>query len=288
MGKRKVSYKCKNKMAVMRRNRTSNLKRKRNSSSSSNINDESILSVQSQSSTRKSNTEDTLNFNLIINVNCLLSLLRQFVCPGCQLLWDGSVNAKERNGLYLQLEFICHNCKSSTRLYSSPSMPSGRRHEINIRLAIGSTLCGLGRSGMMKLLGALNLPPPVQENKYRASQEHILHFVERVQKHSMAAAVEEAVRESDSGSDLTVSGDGAWLTRGHTSLHGIATLCSSTTNPKVLDATWCSKKCSKCQGAESLRHVNSDLYDTFRANHHCQLNFIGSSDRLCLSLDKSL
>ena len=88
-------------------------------------------------------------------------------------------------------------------------MPTGRRREINVRLATGSTLRGLGRSGIMKLLGALNLPPPVQENKFRAVQEYVLHFVEKAQEHSMATVVEEAVLESGSGQDLTVTVDGA-------------------------------------------------------------------------------
>ena len=86
--------------------------------------------------------------------------------------------------------------------------------------------------------------------------------------------------ESGSGRDVTVSGDGAWLIQGHSSLHGIATLCSSTTTPQILDTTWCSKKCCKCQGAGSLRHINADLYSTFQANHECQLNFTGSFWRM--------
>ena len=63
---------------------------------------------------------------------------------------------------------------------------------------------------VMKLLGALNLRSPVQENKFRAVQEYVLGFGERAQEHSMATAVEEAVLESGSGRDVTVSGDGAW------------------------------------------------------------------------------
>ena len=128
----------------------------------------------------------------------------------------------------------------------------------------------------MKLLGALNLPPLVQENKSRTMQAYVLDFVEKAQEHSMATAVEETVLESGSERDATVIGDGAWLTRGHSSLHGIATLCSSTTIPKILDTTWCSKKCYKCQGAESLWHVNTDLYSIFQVNHECQLNFTSS------------
>ncbi|CAF3322491.1 unnamed protein product [Rotaria socialis] len=163
-------------------------------------------------------------------------------------------------------------------------MPTGRRHEINIRLAIGSTLCGLGRDGVMKLLGALNLPPPIQEHKYREAQEFVLDYIEKAQEQSMATAVEEAVAAAGGVRDLVVSGDGAWLTRGYSSLHGIAALCSTTANPKVIDTTWSSKNCSKCLGAESLRHTNFDLFSTFQENHECQLNFTGTFYELYTNL----
>ena len=125
MGRRRISYKKKSQILVIRRNRTSTLMKTRSRSSSSNANDESIVSIQSQSTSKKLNTEDTLNSNVIVHMNSLLSLLKQFQCPGCHMLWDGSVTVKERNGLYVQLEFTCDNCKSSTRLYSSSSMPTG-------------------------------------------------------------------------------------------------------------------------------------------------------------------
>jgi hypothetical protein len=182
---------------------------------------------------------------------------------------------KERNGLYMQLEFVCYNCGFSTRLSSSPQMPNSRRHEVNVRLVIGDTLCGLGRGGIIKLLGALNLPPPVQEEKYREIQEFVLNYGETAQEKSMAGAVKEAIAEAGGAREFTVSGDGAWLTRGHTSIHGIAALCSVTVHPKVVDTNWCSKKCSRCQGAESLRHMGADLFSTFQENHDCQLNYTG-------------
>ena len=58
-----------------------------------------MMSVQSQSTSRKLNTEDTLNFYLITHMNSLLYLPKQFLCPGCRMLWDGSLTVKERNGL---------------------------------------------------------------------------------------------------------------------------------------------------------------------------------------------
>jgi len=284
MGKGNICYKTKSRRIIMKRNRPDNLKRKRDHSSSSSTAEESMMSMQNQSTSSKNNVEDNFNFNLIIHLHSLTSLLKQFLCPGCKTFWDGSVTIKERNGLYMQLEFMCYNCESLAHLYSSPKMPTGRRHEINIRLGIGSTLCGLGRAGMMKLLGALNLPPPIQEHKYHETQQFILNYVEKAQAQSMMVATEEAVIQAGSVRDLVVSGDGAWLTRGYTSLHGIAALCSTTTNPKVIDTNWCSKMCTKCQGAESLRHANFDLFKTFQENHECQLNFTGTSYQLYTNL----
>ncbi|CAF1514980.1 unnamed protein product, partial [Rotaria sordida] len=76
-------------------------------------------------------------------------------------------------------------------------MPAGRRHKINIRLGIGSTLCRLDRTEIMKFLGALNLPSPIQKHKHREVQEFILNYVEKAQEQSMITAVEEVVVEAD-------------------------------------------------------------------------------------------
>ncbi|CAF1283949.1 unnamed protein product [Rotaria sordida] len=195
----------------------------------------------------------------------------------------------------MQLEFICSNCGCITHLYSSSQVQDSRRREINVRLGIGGALCGLAHHGIMKLLGALNLPPPTQEQKYSETQEFILNYIEKGQEQSMIAAVKEAVVEAGGARELTVSGDGAWLTRGHSSVHEISALCSTTKRPKVLDTIWSYKKCAKCQGAESLRHVNPALFKTFQENHECQLNYIGSSrgmekemihEMFCRSLSK--
>ncbi|CAF1367623.1 unnamed protein product, partial [Didymodactylos carnosus] len=112
-----------------------------------------------------------------------------FLCSECNNLWDGSVSVKERNGLYMQLGFKCHSCGFLTHLCSSPQTPNSRHHDINVRLAVGGTLCGLGCNGLTKSLGALNLPPPVQEQKYREAQEFILNYVEKAQEQSMIAAL---------------------------------------------------------------------------------------------------
>ncbi|CAF3254221.1 unnamed protein product [Rotaria sp. Silwood2] len=145
-----------------------------------------------------------------------------------------------------------------------------------IRLEIGDILCGLSRGGARKFLGALNLPPPVQEQRYGEAQEFILHHVTKTQEESMTAAVEEVIVEVGDVRELTVSEDGAWLTQGYSSVHEIAALCSTTSHPKVLDTTWSSKKNSECQEAESLRYANPDLFLAYQENHDCQLNYTGN------------
>jgi hypothetical protein len=222
MGKRNICYKKKSRRSIMKRIRPDTQKRQRTYSSSSNTDEKSVNSIQNQSTSSIKHIKDNLDFYFIIHMNSLMLLLKQVLCSGCNRYWDGSVFIRERNGLYMQLEFKCSNCGSLIHLYSSPKMQNSRRHEINIRLAIGGTLCGLGHSGMIKLLGALNLPPPVQEYKYREAQEFILNFVEKAQEQSMVAAVKEAVDEASGVRDLTISGDGTWLTRGLSSIYRIS------------------------------------------------------------------
>ena len=281
MAKGNIRHKNKSRRSIMKQIRSFNVKRKRDSSSSSssssssNINAQSTVFTKNESTSSVENAEHDLNFFSIIYMKFLLSFVKKFLCSECKSSWNGSVSLKERNGLYIQFEFICSNCASITRLSTSPQMSNTRRQEINVRLALGGALCGLGRNGLVKLLGCLNLPPPVQDEKYRQTQEFILNYIEVAQEQSMANAVEDAVVEAGGSRDLTISGDGAWLTRGHSSVHGIAALGSSTKSPKIIDTNWCSKRCIKCQGAESLRQVDPDLFSVFQKNHECQLNFIG-------------
>ncbi|CAF1297043.1 unnamed protein product [Rotaria sordida] len=188
-------------------------------------------SSSSLSSVNIDDMDDLLDINLIIHIKSLISLLKQTFCSECNHLWDGSPSIKTRNGLYMHVEFICSNCGCITHLYSSPQVQDGRRQEINARLELGATLCGLGYNGIIKLLGALNLPPSTHNGNI-------------CQEQSMIAAVEEAIAETDGARELTLSGDGAWLTRGHTSVHGVSAMYSTTKHPKILDTTWSSKKCS--------------------------------------------
>lgn len=218
---------------------------------------------------------DLYNCYSIIQMKSLLSLMKQTLCSCCRNPWDGSLSIGRRDGLYVHLEFTCSSCENVTHLHSSPKLQDSGRHEVNTRLAIGGTLSGIGRSGVEKLLGAMNLPPPVKEEYDSKTQGYLIDHVVKAQEESMNAAVGETILESGGNTELTVSGDGAWLTRGYRSAHGIATLCSVTPRPKILDANWLSKRCSKCQGIGSIRHQDPELFQMYSQLHNCQVNYEG-------------
>jgi hypothetical protein len=100
---------------------------------------------------------------------------------------------------------------------------------------------------MKKLCGALNLPPPVEEGRYYKHDKKLLHTIRSFATKSMLKATQQAVDVAKS-TDITVSGDGTWQTRGFASKHGAAALIAHCPSPKVTDIETCSKTCNVCAG----------------------------------------
>ena len=77
MGKRKIFYKKKSKSKAMKLIRTGDHERTQSHSSSASIDEESVASFQNEPPLNQRNVEDNLNFNMIVHMNSLLSLLQQ-------------------------------------------------------------------------------------------------------------------------------------------------------------------------------------------------------------------
>ena len=230
MSKKRHPSKRKAKASLMRRVRASKVvNMETDSTSPSNITD------QKSNTSMHDDDDDVMKCYLIVQMESLIFLMKNTLCIGCSNRWNGSLSIKRRDGLYVHLVFTCSNCANITDLHSSPKLQDTKRHEVNVRLAIGGTLSRIGHSGVKKLLGVMNLPAPVDEEYYSKTQAYIIDHVSRAQQESMAVAVSEAVVESGGNKQLTVSGDGAWLTRDHTSAHEVAALCSTARCPKILD-----------------------------------------------------
>jgi hypothetical protein len=203
----------------------------------------------------------------IIQNELLLSLLSKTKCECCYKQWNGKLQMNKREGLFVILSFECSNCNNEIRLStdmfyirqesrifisiffldSSPQIPGSKRHDINVRAQLAGHLTGIRHAGLKKISAALNLPPPLEEGRHNKRDKELLQEVQVFTRKSMSAAIQEAVTAAKA-TDLTVSGDGTWQTRGYFSKHGAATLVSTCDPPKVVDIETCSKTCNVCIG----------------------------------------
>ncbi|CAF4451150.1 unnamed protein product, partial [Adineta steineri] len=102
------------------------------------------------------------------------------------------------------------------------------------------------RTGMTTVLGMLNILSPVQTKSWKKYQKTYSDALDVVKDKSLRRAATEAREQSSESADqqqiknIKVSVDGTWLTRrGHSSLHGIATVCSTSDPPICLPSPNC-------------------------------------------------
>ncbi|GFV25434.1 uncharacterized protein TNCV_1147041 [Trichonephila clavipes] len=97
----------------------------------------------------------------------------------------------------------------------------------------------------------MNLPNPVEQKSYDVINNKLSRVMKEVAEESMKMA---AVEEYSSSPDnlLTVSGDGTWKTRGHSSLIGVCTVIGTETD-KVLDREVLSSFCKGCDSYKGVK-----------------------------------
>ncbi|CAF1462790.1 unnamed protein product [Adineta steineri] len=133
----------------------------------------------------------------------------------------------------------------------------------------------------------LNILPPVKIKNWKNYQKIYSNALDVVKDDSLDRAAREARKQSSESADqqqiknIKVSVDGTWLTRrGHSSLHGIATVCSTSDPPKVLDFEYLSRHCTTCSGLLGIREHNPEMYEQLVEEHiqdGCETNHKGSS-----------
>ncbi|CAF2788287.1 unnamed protein product [Rotaria sp. Silwood2] len=143
----------------------------------------------------------------IIQNQVLFSLMCNTNCEGCANPWSGMMNINKREGLFLILSFRCSIYQNTTTIETSPKVVASDRRDINVRSQIGGHLCGIRHTGLVKLMGAMNLPSPIQDERYSKWDRDLLSMVKSFTRRSMKKAVEETVA-AENGTELMVSGDG--------------------------------------------------------------------------------
>ncbi|GFV85875.1 uncharacterized protein TNCV_1421801 [Trichonephila clavipes] len=110
---------------------------------------------------------------------------------------------------------------------------------------------GQGLESLKTFCAVMSLPNPVEQKSHDVINNKLSRVMKEVAEESMKMA---AVEEYSSSPDnlLTVSGDGTWKTRGHSSLIGICTVIGTETG-KVLDREVLSSFCKGCDSYKGVK-----------------------------------
>ena len=159
---------------------------------------------------------------------------------------------------------------------------------MNRRAALAS--CQFGHTGLTQFCTTMNLSPPVSTDVY---QKHLIKIESATMKHAeevMNGAAErlrnkvlkEQPDQIDDGEEniasVSVTVDGTWQKRGHSSKLGVVFVISVETG-EILDYEVKSLFCHECKEHNSW-DVESEKYKEWKESHDCQINHKGSSEEM--------
>ncbi|GBM19685.1 hypothetical protein AVEN_199854-1 [Araneus ventricosus] len=216
----------------------------------------------------------TFEGNIIFDKALLFSFLENNLC--CEVCTGSHKRVAELSSL---MSIDCNSCKiqvstrNSKLLGLKKSIP-----EINRRITYAMRSVGQGLEGMKTFCGIMDLNPPVSQNSYEQICRRVNAASKNVAIESMKKAADEEVAAVDN-TDITVSGDGTWKTRGHTSQIGVCTIIGADTG-KVMDVEVLSKACKGCSRWKGPRLGSA--FQKWHARHSqvCTKNHIGSSGKM--------
>ncbi|KAI8773177.1 hypothetical protein BgiBS90_025595 [Biomphalaria glabrata] len=224
----------------------------------------------------------TLPAFAFIDTDFLHTFIGQIGCEFCSNKL--TLKMEKRTGSVFMLKAKCLNCETlHATAATSKSTVDSKHYEINRRLVASFLNIGLGYAAMESFCEALGIDSMTSKT-YRAH----LKFIENKNKtfiEDIRAKAIEKVRSfygatsKEDTIDITVSFDGSWQKRGHTSKHGLGVVIETTTGLAV-DFHVMSTYCQKCSttGKNMLKRGKA-VYDEWFKRHEldCTINHSGSS-----------
>ncbi|GFY05496.1 uncharacterized protein TNCV_218781 [Trichonephila clavipes] len=162
-----------------------------------------------------------------------------------------NVRLEKLNTVSYNLKLLCSNCDENKTVVNTflKSVPTG--HYVNLRITQAFSHIWKGYSAIEKFCMVMNIDPFSSttygkcarrlDNAYTLASENIFAEIHREIKNVYENGAEIA--------DLSVSFDGTWLTRGHTSLIGEGCVIDMLTG-YVVDFKVMSKVCRHCSVAK--------------------------------------
>lgn len=223
--------------------------------------------------------DDGSNFQgyLLVDKQLLFSAVEEHLC--CSICHSKVKFSSENDyGLLVNLSVSCSVCGVISAFKNSMMIGKNQKaSDLNRRFSFAMRCIGKGLDASKTFCGVMDLPSPVSQKSYEKIVSHIHAATHAVTKASMKQAAEEEVSLTGS-SDVTVSGDGTWKTRGHTSRVGVTTVIGSETG-KVIDRYVSSSYCKSCEAA---KNVSKEKLPQWKSEHQkvCSKNHSGSAAQM--------
>ncbi|GFT24138.1 uncharacterized protein TNCV_2063861 [Trichonephila clavipes] len=257
-----------------------------NVSSDNKCDEISTEAVPSTSDMSASDVNSESNENHFINNSMWTSLLQNVPCSDCNQF---SLNILTHNsyGFSTKTELVCKKCKKSYgHAFTSQREKPCRKFDINTKLTSAFLAIGRGHAGL-ETFSAILGTPCMDRKTFSKCLENLCNKNETA-KVEMLRISREHVRQTNLYShpdlgrnniiDITVSYDGTWHKRDHTSLYGIGIVIDIMTS-LVVDFEVLSKYCHECSMAAKDMGEASPEFQIWKSGHSekCQKNFDGSS-----------
>ncbi|GFV81201.1 uncharacterized protein TNCV_4772302 [Trichonephila clavipes] len=257
-----------------------------NVSSDNKCDEISTEAVPSTSGMSASDVNSESNEYHFINNSMWTSLLQNVPCSDCNQF---SLNILTHNsyGFSTKMELVCEKCKKSYgHAFTSQREKSCRKFDINTKLTSAFLAIGRGHAAL-ETFSAILGTPCMDRKTFSKCLENLCNKNENA-KVEMLRISREHVRQTnlyshpDLGQNniiyITVSYDGTWHKRGHTSLYGIGIVIDIMTS-LVVDFEVLSKYCHECSMAAKDMGETSPEFQIWKSGHSekCQKNIDGSS-----------
>ncbi|GFX73707.1 uncharacterized protein TNCV_4290231 [Trichonephila clavipes] len=159
---------------------------------------------------------------ILVDFNQVNNLLRSAKCQYCEKQ-TLKLELGAKLGFSYNLKLLCSNCDENKTVVNTSLKSVQTSHDVNLRITQAFSHIGKGYSAIEKFCMVMNIDPFSSttygkcarrlDNAYTLASENIFAEIHREIKNVYENGAEIT--------DLSVSFDGTWLTRGHTSLIGV-------------------------------------------------------------------
>ena len=225
----------------------------------------------------------------LIDTSILSSIFTESTCCSrCKTKGLFLEELPNKSGLSESMRIKCKHCNFIKHFQTSQK--SQKFHEVNLRSVYASQT--IGRTGLVKFCGIMNLPKPVSKRSYNRLQKLLAEKAREITDGMLAKSSKKLFdltkknhpekiveHENKEYAKVAVSVDGTWMKRGHQSKLGV-TFVQSVETGEVLDYSVKSLFCHTC--VKKKKVLSGKAFDDWFKGHEsdCNVNHKGSSDKM--------